>query len=141
MKRVASAILMSIVGFCVGGISAGLATCFVYGIGSWIGAPTGGVVGASFGWRTPLRDATIIFFFYCALFAEAVRNCQGALQSIDGLPKLFVWALVLGPGGAYFPRLPVRLFTFSQRRLLAIGFSATSLVAVLAALLWWLRQP
>jgi hypothetical protein len=71
MRQVVAALLLGCVGFCIGGITAGATTLYLVGLGALIGAPAGLALGGWIGWRTPLRDATIIFACYFVVLGWA----------------------------------------------------------------------
>ena len=141
MRAVVSAILLGIVGFWVGGIIGGLCTLGIFFLGSWIGAPVGCAVGAQYGWRCPLRDATIIFVSYFSLFALACWQCSYPSPSDDSekyIMKVAVWGLLIGPGGLYIPRLPVRWLSFRHRRVLALVLATLWLLVWSTVFYLWL---
>jgi hypothetical protein len=60
-KRMLATLLLAAYGFATGALIGAALTFYVYFIGAWLGAPIGAVWAEYVGFRTPLRDSTLLF--------------------------------------------------------------------------------
>ena len=121
LRKFISSMLLGLVGFAVGGITAGVVTLYVYGIGWLIGAPIGFVVGGVIGWRKPLRDTVILFLSYMTLLMVVVQEVKlnSALTGESFFVQL-LWVFLGGPVAYFLATLPSRMLSFDNRKKLAV---------------------
>jgi hypothetical protein len=137
-KRILSVLLFAAYGFITGAWLGGTATFYVYFIGLWFGAPLGAVLGASVGWRAPLRDACLVFFgALCGLHIVTwLVNRNGPTGSIawDSFGTHLVAWLGFVLGGAFLLLGSRQFLSISTRRDIAIPLAVFWSVYFLAYL-------
>ena len=122
---------MAGVGAGVGGVTLGLAMFFVYFIGLYLGIPFGLIVGGWLGWRTPLRDAIILFVTCYGGLDIGFKLATGLPKNPTNWPLNDLWQValpILTPLAAvcliYFGAR--QLLSFENRRTLAVGLATVA---------------
>ena len=126
-SRCAACLMMAFVGACVLGVTSGIATITVYGIGIWLGAPAGLVLGLVLGWKMPKVDS--LFIFAAGLGVWKLSNAVGPFLLTYSGDTLEVIAVLLGVIAAIVAFLARN--KLGRRLKLAIGAPATFVLLVI----------
>jgi hypothetical protein len=125
---------MGVVGSVVGGFTLGMATCYAYGIGLYLGLPVGMLAGIWIGTRMAPRDVAIVFVSAAATVWPAVwfGNSQGWDGFFTTLLALAVYSLT-----ALILAVSIdRLFDKKARYWLAVVLSSTFTVLAFGVFIW-----
>lgn len=129
LKKILSALLLAAVGFLIGGLFGWIGTIYVYGIGAMLTGPLGCGIGGYIGWKTPLRNASLMF-----------QGCVGSMMiasailkssEMDGLLRAILIMLIGCIGSTLINAPGINRIQFQKRRPLSLVLSSALLLWII----------